>query len=234
MASGSGEATVDDAVPTVRLRAALALAQVNDAKGVAGLVTLLGDLQVEEAHTALDVLYNLAGDKAPKVTPGTDAASRGKCRDAWKTWWDGTEGVGLLDEFKKRTLNDGDREKWRRQETVRQQLFPERLPEVPQRPDTRLLSKRASLSHIFLNARSASRRPCQLGLRRHLAGADRYHESILGRRHRAVVVGRERTGRVVGTVEVDEIAAVLKGIDIKVTTDVIGLAAVCSVFEEDL
>jgi hypothetical protein len=56
-------------------------------------------------------MYTLAGEKSPKTPPGADAAERGKCRDAWNTWWKGTEGAGILDEFRKRTLNEGDREK---------------------------------------------------------------------------------------------------------------------------
>jgi HEAT repeat protein len=102
---------LDDPVPTVRFRSALALAQTNDIKSVVTLIDLLNELQVEDAHVALEVLYGLAGEKSPKVPPGTDAASRAKCRDAWNTWWEGTYGSGVLEEFRKRTLNEGDREK---------------------------------------------------------------------------------------------------------------------------
>ncbi len=102
---------LDDPIPTVRFRAALALAQANDVQAIGTLIHLLGELPVEDAHVVADVLLSLAGDKASKVQPGTDAASRAKCRDAWKTWWDGTAGDGPLDEFRKRTLSEGDREK---------------------------------------------------------------------------------------------------------------------------
>jgi HEAT repeat protein len=102
---------LEDPVPMVRFRAAIALSQTNDVKSVSALITLLGDLQVEDAHVALEVLYSLAGEKAPKTPPGADADTRGKCRDAWKTWWDGIEDAAVLEEFRKRTLNEGDREK---------------------------------------------------------------------------------------------------------------------------
>jgi HEAT repeat protein len=102
---------LDDPSPAVRFRAALALAQVNDIKAIGTLIGLLGDLQLDDGHTVIDLLCNLAGDKAPKEPPGTDASSRAKCRDAWKAWWDSTEGPGILDEFRKRTLAEGDREK---------------------------------------------------------------------------------------------------------------------------
>src|SRR5262249_47859892 len=40
-----------------------------------------------------------------------DQKAREKCRDAWAAWWKKTADPGLLDEFRKRTLKDEDRQK---------------------------------------------------------------------------------------------------------------------------
>ncbi len=102
---------LDDPVPTVRFRAALALAQTNDIKAFDTLIRLLGDLQPDDAYSVLDPLCSLAGDQAPKAEVGTDAPGRAKFQKEWQKWWDGTEGQAILHEFRRRTLNEGDREK---------------------------------------------------------------------------------------------------------------------------
>src|SRR5262249_50603509 len=102
---------LDDPKPSVRLRAALALAGARDAKAVSMLIVLLGELPQAQAQQALDWLYNLAGEKSPSVSLGDDELSRRNVRDAWAEWWLASEGPGLLEEFRKRTLNDADREK---------------------------------------------------------------------------------------------------------------------------
>ena len=100
-----------DPKPTVRLRAALALAQVRDANAVDALIDLLGKLPAGQGHNAEEYLSNLAGDQAPKDAALTDDASRAKVHDAWAAWWKSTEGTASLDEFTKRTLTEVDREK---------------------------------------------------------------------------------------------------------------------------
>ncbi len=108
---------LDDPKPTVRLRAALALAQDHDATVVDTLIGLLGDLPVAQGRYAEEFLFSLAADQSPKVVL-SDAASRANIRDAWAAWWKATEGSGCLDEFKKRTLTEVDNEmaeKWIRQ-----------------------------------------------------------------------------------------------------------------------
>ena len=102
---------LQDSRPVVRLRTALALAAVKDADAVGTLITLLGELPPSLGHQAEEFLLNLAGDQSPKVSLGTDAASRKACHEAWEAWWRGTEGVSLLAEFRKRTLTEADREK---------------------------------------------------------------------------------------------------------------------------
>ncbi|MFO0926733.1 MAG: HEAT repeat domain-containing protein [Gemmataceae bacterium] len=97
-----------DPMPSVRLRASLALAQISDAKAVSTLVTLLVDLPLEQAREVENYLTEMAGELGPKVPLGTDERAREKARDAWAKWWLDTEGTGLLDELRKRTLTEGD------------------------------------------------------------------------------------------------------------------------------
>jgi HEAT repeat protein len=99
---------LNDPKPSVRLRAALALAGASDPKAVSTLVTLLPDVPMEQAKEVEAFLVEMAGELAPKVPLEEDALARIKCRDAWAKWWLDTEGSGLLDEIKKRTLSEDD------------------------------------------------------------------------------------------------------------------------------
>ena len=99
---------LNDPKPSVRLRAALALAQASDPKAVSTLITLLADLPLEQAKEVETFLVEMAGDLAPKVTLEADTLAREKYREAWAKWWLETEGTGLLDEIKKRTLSEDD------------------------------------------------------------------------------------------------------------------------------
>src|SRR5262249_37780022 len=65
-----------DPMPSVRLRASLALAQAMDAKAVSTLIALLADLSGEQGKEGESFLTDLAGELAPKVTPGTDQGTR--------------------------------------------------------------------------------------------------------------------------------------------------------------
>jgi HEAT repeat protein len=76
----------DDAA-TVRLRAALALAQAGDKDAVPVLVNLLLVLPDDDAFTAEAALFQLAGDTAPEMPLGTTLAERARCRGAWFDWW---------------------------------------------------------------------------------------------------------------------------------------------------
>jgi HEAT repeat protein len=101
-----------DPKPSVRLRAALALARARDARAVTALITLLTELPLEQARQAEDFLSELAGDQAPKTALGTNVISRQKCRDDWEKWWQGSEdGEQLLGELRKRTLTEDVRRK---------------------------------------------------------------------------------------------------------------------------
>jgi HEAT repeat protein len=92
-----------DRVPSVRLRAALALAAADDPDAVSALVALLADLPPDLARLAESVFLEVAADQAPRVELGTDAEGRRRCRDAWAAWWKSSEGAALLDELRRRT-----------------------------------------------------------------------------------------------------------------------------------
>lgn len=108
-----------DPKPSVRLRAALALARARDAKAIDTLITLLTELPLTHARQAEDYLSELAGDQAPKTALGSDAASRQKCREAWAKWWQASaDGERLLQEVRKRTVTEPLRQKC--EELIRQ------------------------------------------------------------------------------------------------------------------
>ena len=77
-----------DADPTVRYRAAVALARAGERRAVPALIALLGDSAPEVAWQVEDLLLRLAGDQAPALAlNAADAAARDKCRAAWEGWW---------------------------------------------------------------------------------------------------------------------------------------------------
>ncbi len=95
---------------SVRLRAALALAQVREPKAVSTIIALLADLPPNLSRDAEEFLHSLAAEQSPKVQLNGEAGSKEKARDAWAEWWAKTEQPTLLDEIKKRTLTDARRE----------------------------------------------------------------------------------------------------------------------------
>jgi HEAT repeat protein len=102
---------LQDPRPVVRLRAALALAAIKDVDAIGTLIALLAVLPPALGHQAEAFLMNLAADQAPQVTLGDDESSRKACHEAWASWWRDTEGLAPLQEFRKRTLAEADREK---------------------------------------------------------------------------------------------------------------------------
>ena len=79
---------LEDPDAFVRLRVGLALAYAKDRVAVPVLIDTLGDLPLQLAWQAEDVLYRLAeGNEPPTVSLGQDAAARTKARDAWQAWW---------------------------------------------------------------------------------------------------------------------------------------------------
>jgi HEAT repeat protein len=101
-----------DPKPTVRMRAALALAAVKDQDAIPVLIDSLGKLDEEHARPAEEVLARLAGSQAPSVALGKDEATRKRCRDVWTTWWASMKDKELIDYFRKNTLDDADRDKF--------------------------------------------------------------------------------------------------------------------------
>jgi HEAT repeat protein len=94
-----------DPKPSVRLRAALVLANQQDAASIPVLIDLLAELSAEQRKQAEEVLQSVAGEWAPNVNLSTDDdVSRRIRRDAWKAWWRNTDGNALLAELHKHTL----------------------------------------------------------------------------------------------------------------------------------
>jgi HEAT repeat protein len=94
-----------DPKPSVRLRAALSLANQQDCDSIPVLIELLPELTIAQRQQAEDVLQGLAGDWAPQLNlRGEDDISRRIRRDAWMSWWRNTDGPALIAEFRKRTL----------------------------------------------------------------------------------------------------------------------------------
>jgi HEAT repeat protein len=100
-----------DPKPTVRFQVALALANAHDAEVVPTLIDVLGDLPSAQRKQAEEWLTDLAGEWAIKVPQGNDATSRRLRRELWLAWWNSLDGKQLADEFKSRTLGDGDHDK---------------------------------------------------------------------------------------------------------------------------
>src|SRR5262245_6495048 len=67
---------LEDKDPLVRLHVGLALAEAKEKDAVPVLIALLDVLRPDQTGVLEDALYLLAGDKAPAVTSGSDAASR--------------------------------------------------------------------------------------------------------------------------------------------------------------
>jgi hypothetical protein len=76
-----------DAEPAVRLRVAVALVRTKDKEAIEPLIELLGQLSPDELWPAEDLLFRIAGEKAPQVGLGNDEAGRQKCQQAWKEWY---------------------------------------------------------------------------------------------------------------------------------------------------
>jgi HEAT repeat protein len=101
-----------DPAPSVRLRAALVLAKVDDPQAVAALIALLGDVGDGETRSAIeDFLTELAGALGPDLKNGKATLTSGQAREDWLRWWHDTEDPGFLSELKKRTRPEVDLDK---------------------------------------------------------------------------------------------------------------------------
>jgi hypothetical protein len=77
-----------DAEPRVRYEAGLALLHAGDKEAVPALIALLGDGPMSLGWRAQELLYRVAGDKAPTVFLADEAAAkRAAVAEAWQAWW---------------------------------------------------------------------------------------------------------------------------------------------------
>src|SRR5262249_44428598 len=78
---------LQDPVPAVRLRIALALATRKDRDAIPVLVEVLDKVQPAQARQAEDVRYRRAEEKGPDLPFAADDGSWGKRQEAWTAWW---------------------------------------------------------------------------------------------------------------------------------------------------
>jgi len=78
---------LDDADPQVRLHASLALVEAGEKEAVPVVIRLFGTLPRGQLWRAEDVLYRLAGEKAPGVALGDNDETHRAFRTAWLNWW---------------------------------------------------------------------------------------------------------------------------------------------------
>lgn len=102
-----------DADARVRLRAALALAKMQDGEAIPVLIDMLAESPPAQCQPMEAVLMELAGPWAPTVTLlQDDDISRRIRRGVWAAWWSCTDGPALLAEFRKRTPSATDIDKF--------------------------------------------------------------------------------------------------------------------------
>jgi HEAT repeat protein len=88
---------LNDPIPGVRLKAALALASAGDRTAVPALITLLSRLSVEERGQAEEYLNTLAGANGPTDLPqGESTESREKRSALWSAWWQANKNQVVL------------------------------------------------------------------------------------------------------------------------------------------
>lgn len=101
-----------DPAPTVRVRAAQALASHHEAEAIGILIESLGELPHAQGAQVEEFLTNLAGESAPKITLMDQDDTRRDCRDAWRAWWQqpppALRPSALLEELRKRSLTEND------------------------------------------------------------------------------------------------------------------------------
>jgi HEAT repeats/PQQ-like domain len=119
-----------DAAPTVRLRVGLALTAAGEKESLPVLIELLAVLPSRDTGVVEDLLYHVAGDKAPSGDGSTSETARRRYRDDWMKWWneegakldlaklgEASKSLGytlvlLLDQGKAMELDSGNRPRW--------------------------------------------------------------------------------------------------------------------------
>jgi HEAT repeat protein len=100
-----------DPKPTVRLRAALGLAENYHGGAIPVLIDLLAELPDIQRQQAEEYLVQMAGEWSVVTPPGNEPVLRDVRRAIWAAWWKATEQLDLLKEFRQRTLSEAEREK---------------------------------------------------------------------------------------------------------------------------
>ncbi|MBI2804365.1 MAG: hypothetical protein HYX68_05195 [Planctomycetes bacterium] len=72
---------------SVRYRVCLAMIPLHDKAIVPVMIDLLAEMSPNQLWPIEEALLRLAGDKAPNVTLGADAAARKNCQAAWAKWY---------------------------------------------------------------------------------------------------------------------------------------------------
>lgn len=98
-----------DARPSVRMHAALGLAEAHDSDAMTVLIDLIAELPPEGCKQVESYLGELAGEWAIKTPQSHDLMAGRLRRDVWAAWWRGLDGSRLLEEFRSRTLSEADR-----------------------------------------------------------------------------------------------------------------------------
>jgi HEAT repeat protein len=80
-------ALLKDEDPSVRFHAGLALANLFEKEAVPVLIDTLPKMTPGQRGVVEDLLYQIAGEKAPVISPGGDEAAREAYRKAWAGWW---------------------------------------------------------------------------------------------------------------------------------------------------
>ncbi|HTU19218.1 MAG TPA: HEAT repeat domain-containing protein [Gemmataceae bacterium] len=94
-----------DPSPSVRAKAAVALAEDSDADAIPVLIDLLAELPAAERQPIEELLTALAGEWAPIAKlRSDDRIARNILRDAWRVWWRNTDGEALLGVVREHTL----------------------------------------------------------------------------------------------------------------------------------
>ncbi len=72
---------------STRVRVAIALVELNEKEAIGVLIESMPQVDREQLGRIEEVLYQLAGEKAPKVSLGSTEREREKYNAAWAEWW---------------------------------------------------------------------------------------------------------------------------------------------------
>jgi HEAT repeat protein len=102
-----------DPKPSVRLRAAQALADLHEAEAIPVLIALLNELPAAQRQQAQSFLNQMAGQYGLNTGLGSDDLAQQLRRDLWAAWWRDIQGAALVQELRRRTPTDADHERVR-------------------------------------------------------------------------------------------------------------------------